>query len=426
LQANGITPFVTHGGGQAADLTIAIRAMQLYYDSPPARFFVIVSGDSDYLPLVEELNKGGSQCHIWGADSEHTPHSIRRHPLVAYVATRLGLPVDDPRKISPEQQLVFLLLCHRIIDRGIHLGGINYACQKVVELGVWDQSRVQQMWKLLSDKHSIDNLPGLDKDARPVRIRRLAYEREDDVLKPIWIADLVVQKAYRKGHLSRGEAMSLLGHCGLPMANCAPFLEALRLSGYLTMSGDEYLATDIGARYGLIGAAIRVALAYYSVTCGGRQTALGLGQLIRNHWPRFYKPGGHLSDVEATQSGADAKQSVDRAIAMRMAAWTQAVASDGRRVRGIVIFEDHPVVAFMRRRLSLLVEQLGLAGATSAHSVQYNDFVRRMTSLPLNPWSSAEVDAWLSLLAAERVVTWRSGDINLNKSSLQKAIAAWA
>src|SRR5215467_5787686 len=29
LQANGVTPQVTHGGKQAADLTIAIRAMQL-------------------------------------------------------------------------------------------------------------------------------------------------------------------------------------------------------------------------------------------------------------------------------------------------------------------------------------------------------------------------------------------------------------
>jgi hypothetical protein len=176
----------------------------------------------------------------------------------------------------------------------------------------------------------------------------------------------------------------------------------------------------------LVGAALRIALAYYAVTCEGRQSSLGLGQLIKNHWPRFYKPGGHLTDVELVQSGTDAKEAVNRALAMRLTTWTQATGSDGRHFRAISVFEDHPVTRFMRRRLSLLVAQLAAVGANTASPVQYNDFVRHMASLEVNPWSSAEVDAWLSLLAAERVTTWRSGDIFLNNTPLRKAIAEWA
>jgi hypothetical protein len=426
LQANGVTPFITHGGGQGADLAIAIRAMQLYFDSPPAEFFIIVSGDSDYLPLVEELNKGRSQCHIWGADQAHTPASIRQHSLVSYVAERLKLSLDDPAKVSPEQQSVFLFMCHRLLDHGIHLGSVNYACQKLTELGVWDSSRIQQMWKLVSDRHVIDVLPGFDKEGRLGRARRLAYEREDEVLKWIWVADLVVSRAYRRGHISRGELMSLLGQCGIAEADCASFLETLRAAGYLTLSGDEFMAAEPASRYGLVGAALRVGLAYYAVTCEGRQSSLGLGQLIKSHWPRFYKPGGHLTDVELVQSGTDAKEAVNRAVAMRVATWTQATGTDGRRFRAISIFEDHPVSTFLRRRIALLVGQLVAVGARPSEPVQYNDFVQHMASLDVNPWSSVEVDAWLSLLAAERVTTWRSGDIFLNNTPLRKAIAAWA
>jgi hypothetical protein len=426
LRANGMTPQVTHSGGQAADLTIAIRAMQLYYDNPATEFFVIVSGDSDYLPLVEELNKGQCQCHIWGVDEKRTPYSIRRHPLVSYVASRLALPVDDPRKISPDQQLVFLFLCHRILDSGIHLGSVNFACQKLVELGVWEQSRVQQMWKLLSDQHVIDSLPGFEKDPRMVRTRRLAYEREQEVLRQLWIADMVVQKTYRRGQLKRGELMSLLGQCGLLEASCASFLEALVTAGYLNVSGEEYLAVGAGARYGLIGAAVRVILAYYAVTCEGRQSTLGLSQLIKSHWPRFYTPGGHLNEAEIIQAGSDAKESVSRAAAMRVAAWTQAVTQDGRKVRAIAVFEDHPITRYTRRRCGALVRHLATAGASRTHSIQYNDFIQDMASLDVGPWGSADVDAWLSLLAAERVITLRSGDIWLNNPPLRKAMEEWA
>ncbi len=426
LQANGVTPFITHGGGQGADLTIAIRAMQLYFDSPPTEFFIIVSGDSDYLPLVQELNKGRSQCHIWGADEAHTPSSIRHHPLVSYVAERLKLTLDDPGNLSPENQMVFLLMCHRLLDHGIHLGSVNYACQKIAELGVWDSSKVQQMWKLLSDHHTIDVLPGYDKEGRIGRARRIAYERDEEVLKPIWTADIVVTRAYRKGYVSRGELMSLLGQCGIAESSCASFLESLRIAGYLKLSGEEYMAGESASRYGLIGAALRVVLAYYAATCEGRQQSLGLGQLIKNHWPRFYKPGGHLTDVELVQSGTDAKEAVSRALALRVATWSQASGADGRRFRAISVFEQHPLATFLRQRTSRLVSELAGSGARANQAVQYNDFVRHMASLEVNPWSSAEVDAWLSLLAAERVTTWRSGDIFLNDNALRRAIAAWA
>lgn len=425
LRSNDVMPFITHGGKQAADLTIAIRAMQLRYDAPATEFFIIVSGDADYLPLVEELNKGSSRCHIWGADEDHTPRSIRMHPQVGYVVPRLNLRRDDPDKISPEQQLVFLLMCHRILDRGIHLGSVNYACRQLTELGVWDQQRVEQMWKLLSDRHVIDHLPGFDQDRRIGVARRLAYEREAEVLRPLWVAGLAVQQAYRKGRLSRGELVSLLEKCGLPEASCASFLEAMRVSGYLARSGEDYVAAESSARYGLIGAAMRVALAYYAVTCGGRQETIGMSQLIKSHWPRFYKPGGDLTEAQAAQSAEDAKQSVNRAVAIRMATRTRAVTADGRSVQAVAVMADHPVITFLRKRLSVMVTELDAAGAKPNVSIRYDDFVRRMSALAVNPWAGVEVDACLSLLAAERVITLRSGDITLSNSPLRKEIAAW-
>jgi NYN domain len=423
LRSNDVTPSVTHGGKQAADLSIAIRAMQLRYVPPVTEFFIIVSGDADYLPLVEELNKGGSRCHIWGADEEHTPRSIRVLPLVDYVATRLNMRRDDPEKVSPEQRLIFVLMCHRILDRGIHLGSVKYACQQLADLGVWDQLRVEQMWNLLSDRHEIDYLPGLGQNGQFGQARRLAYEREAEVLRPVWLADLAVQRAYRRGR-SRGELLSLLGQCGLPENDRAAFLEAMHVSGYLARSGNDYVAADSGARYGLIGAAMRVALAYYAVTCGGRQQSLGLSQLINSHWPRVYKPGRDLTEADQGQSSKDAKMSVDRAIAMRMAARTTAVTRDGRTVQAVTILSDHPVTEFLRKKLSLAVAELTDAGAKS--TVRYDDFVMRMAALPVNPWGGGEVDAWLSMLAAERVVTLRNREITLNDTPLHNEIARWA
>ncbi|MGH3203959.1 MAG: NYN domain-containing protein [Streptosporangiaceae bacterium] len=427
LRANDVTPYVTHGGRQAADLTIAIRATQLRYEVPSTDFFVVVTGDGDFLPLVEELNKGGSRCHIWGAEKDLTSRSIQPHPLAGYVAPMLNLRRDDPERIGAEQQLVFLLMCHRILDRGIHLGSPSFACQRLAELNIWDLQRVEQMWNVASGRHVIDHLRGFDQDGKPGTTRRLAYERETQVMRPVWVADLAVQRAAvsrRRGPMGRGELISLLEQCGVPEADRAGFLKALEVSGYLAPSGNGYVAADSSGRYGLIGAAMRVALAYYAVTAGGRQESLGLGQLIKNHWPRFYKPGGDLTTAESVQSAEDARQSVERAIAIRMAARTKAVLKDGRKVQAITVLADHPVTVFLRKRLHLAVTELTAAGAKA--TVPYDVFAARMAALPVGPWASAEADSWLSLLAAERVVTWKNREITLNNTPLGKEIVGWA
>jgi hypothetical protein len=429
LRANDVTPYVTHGGRQAADLTIAIRAMQLRYEVPSTDFFVVVTGDGDFLPLVEELNKGGSRCHIWGVEKDRTSRSIQLHPLAGYVVERLNLRRDDPDKISAEQQLVFLLMCHRILDHGIHLGSPSFACQRLAELGIWDLQRVEQMWNLANNRHVIDHLRGFDQDGKPGTTRRLAYEREAQVMRPVWVADLAVQRAAatrRKGPVGRGELMSLLEQCGIPEGERAGFLKALEVSGYLAPSGDGYVAADSSSRYGLIGAAVRVALAFYAVTCGGRQDSLGMGQLIKSHWPRFYKPGGDLTAAEVVQSAQDAQQSVERAIAIRLATRTRAVLPDGRKVQAVTVLADHPLTVFLRKRLRLAVAELTAAGATPKVPVPYDVFAARMGALPVSPWADAEVDSWLSPLAAERVVTWRNREITLNNTPLGKEIAGWA
>jgi uncharacterized LabA/DUF88 family protein len=426
LQHSQVTPWSTASSKQAADLAIAIRAMQLYYQNPGARYFVIVSGDSDYLPLAEELNKGGSQCYIWAVDKEHTPKRLRDMRFVAYVTEKIHLKriTDVP---TPNEEDVFLLLVHRILDTGFYLGEINITLQKLAELGVWDHTKMQRMWNLFTsgDRRFIDALAGLDREGRVSKVRRLAYEREREVLRKIWAADLVLQRANRKGHLSRAEATSMLEQCGIQETRGSEFLAALCVSGYLTKSADDYVPCDAHSRYGLVGAAIRVALAFYAATCDGRQETLGLGQLIGRYWPRFYKPGGNLSDAEVRRSGDDARLAVNRAVAMRMAAWTHATNDRGQHVKAVTIFEDHPVVQLLRRQTHRLVTELARAGATPHQTVKYHDLIQHMAALPLSPWGGAEVDAWLSVLAAVRVVSWRDREITLNKTSLRELITKW-
>lgn len=428
LRKSQVTPWPTAGTKQAADLVIAIRAMQLFYQKPGVRYFVIVSGDSDYLPLAEELNKSGSQCYIWAVDKGHTPRRMQEISFVTYVTEKI--PVNRISKPTADDEDVFLLLLHRILDTGFYLGGINLTLQKLVALGVWDLTQMQRMWNLFTsnDRRFIDGLAGLDQEGRVTNVRRLAYERERDVLRKIWAADIVLQRANRRGHLSQGEAISLLEQSGIQETRGSGFLTAMCVAGYLTGSGDDYVPCDTTSRYGLVGPAIRVALAFYDATCEGRQQTLGLGQLISRYWPRFYKPGGNrnkLSEEEFARSGDEARLAVARAIAIRMAAWTHATTDKGQRVRAVTIFEGHPVVQLLRRQTHRLVTELEKTGATHEYGVKYNDLIQHMAALPLNPWVAAEVDAWLSVLAAIRVVTWRDREIMLNKTSLRELIAKW-
>lgn len=63
--------------------------MQLLPKMSSPKLFIIVSGEADYLPLVDELNKGDSQCRIWTADEAHTARSIKQLPNTSYVVSLL-------------------------------------------------------------------------------------------------------------------------------------------------------------------------------------------------------------------------------------------------------------------------------------------------------------------------------------------------
>ena len=117
---------------------------------------------------------------------------------------------------------------------------------------------------------------------------------------------------------------------------------------------------------------------------------------------------------------------MERAIAIRLATRTRAVLPDGRKVQAVSVLADHPVTVFLRKRLRLAAAELTAAGATPKVPVPYDVFAARMGALPVSPWADAEVDSWLSLLAAERVVTWRNREITLNNTPLGKEIAGWA
>jgi hypothetical protein len=108
-----------------------------------------------------------------------------------------------------------------------------------------------------------------------------------------------------------------------------------------------------------------------------------------------------------------------------MASWTYATTDRGQQVRAVTIFEDHPIVRLLHRQTHRLVTELERVGSTPQQVVKYNDLIQHMAALPLNPWGGAEVDAWLSVLAAVRVVTWRDREITLNKTPLRELIAKW-
>lgn len=81
LQENGVEPvqvFTTHGMKNSADINLSIDCMELLFNRDIINTIVLVSGDSDFVPLVQRLRAYGKQVIGIGVRRQGTAHVLIR------------------------------------------------------------------------------------------------------------------------------------------------------------------------------------------------------------------------------------------------------------------------------------------------------------------------------------------------------------
>jgi len=77
--------FTPRGDKNAADINLALDALEMAFNRPHINAFAIVSGDSDYIPLVEKLKQYGKRVIVVGGRG-FTSNILQRncHEFIAY------------------------------------------------------------------------------------------------------------------------------------------------------------------------------------------------------------------------------------------------------------------------------------------------------------------------------------------------------
>jgi len=102
-------------GKNSADIRLVVDAMDLSYSKPHVDTFVIVSGDSDFSPLVGKLKENGK--HVIGMGMEESTSELLRDNCDEFIYYEDLKPVTPPRpaaeaieKLPPEKRKAFRLL----------------------------------------------------------------------------------------------------------------------------------------------------------------------------------------------------------------------------------------------------------------------------------------------------------------------------
>lgn len=105
-----LKPVYTEKGMQnAADMTLIVDAMEVFLTQPEITTFIIVSMDSDFIPLIHKLRNAGKK--VIGISSKYPPHMLRSafnqyHTIVK--------PEWDYFEFSLHEFYVHYLNCHQI------------------------------------------------------------------------------------------------------------------------------------------------------------------------------------------------------------------------------------------------------------------------------------------------------------------------
>ncbi|MDP8218198.1 MAG: NYN domain-containing protein [Candidatus Theseobacter exili] len=100
-------------GKNSADIRLCVDAMDLAYSKQHINTFVIMSGDSDFSPLVSKLKENGK--HVIGLGMRDSTSHLLRDNCDEYIyyedlETPIGLPPKIPEKLSVKKKEGFQIL----------------------------------------------------------------------------------------------------------------------------------------------------------------------------------------------------------------------------------------------------------------------------------------------------------------------------
>jgi NYN domain len=408
----------TRGGKNAADLAIVVAALKLHYKDE-ADIFILVTGDIDYLVLASALVADGRVCHIWAIDHGQTNVDLRNWRPLEWLPELLNL--KPHQKPTPHDGRVFLFTCQRLLDDGEFLGAPDHTNPKLQEFKLLGDDTVSQLYSMwLSRGMRQRDAVTLDRTGKRVTTGgRLTYELKAEIRLPLWLGTLCLDAVARRlskerTASSRGDLLKILDYPGLRPGERDELYETLIHSGYLVAT-DGRVTGRSSVRRDLLGGQLRIAVQVWYAQEERDWNVVGSGHLARR-WERVVAPGRQLNAVEQADANAEAAAALRSA----KAAGVVCFGMDGER-RGYRLNTEHPLVRFARDAVTTIVIRLCKRGAWQAAPVRYLDFAQELTASPVS-WSAAEIDFWLGICAAERIVTWKQGQVWLNKSRFVEGI----
>ncbi|MCC6588201.1 MAG: NYN domain-containing protein [Bryobacterales bacterium] len=93
------------GDKNGADINLALDALEMAFTHPHVNAFAIVSGDSDFIPLVNKLREYGKTVFIVGGKAfTSTILQQNCHEFISYEGLLDDLPAEAKRDFQPQQQ----------------------------------------------------------------------------------------------------------------------------------------------------------------------------------------------------------------------------------------------------------------------------------------------------------------------------------
>jgi uncharacterized protein (TIGR00288 family) len=91
------------GDKNGADINLALDAMEMAFTHPHVNAFAIVSGDSDFIPLVNKLKEYGKTVYIVGGNAfTSTILQQNCHEFISYESLLDDAPIAKPQFIKPK------------------------------------------------------------------------------------------------------------------------------------------------------------------------------------------------------------------------------------------------------------------------------------------------------------------------------------
>lgn len=119
---------ITNSGKNGADIKIAIDAVDLALKNDFINIFAIVSGDSDFLPLIQKLREYGKYVTVISGDGFTSPYIMKNCDKFISYETIAGIekPHEEKKKLKDAIELLEKVILSRVDEgKGLNLAAIK-------------------------------------------------------------------------------------------------------------------------------------------------------------------------------------------------------------------------------------------------------------------------------------------------------------